>query len=95
MTHQSNNHTRYPELELSLKLSKLESAFKFLDYLNNELDNVPRNTTERNTIKSNLNRAAECRVLLNDIIRKNRVVIADSSSDNDALDEQQYLHGLS
>jgi hypothetical protein len=48
MTHQTTSpelNRDFPELELSLKLSQLEGAFKFLDYMNNELHEPKRNVT--------------------------------------------------
>ena len=65
--------TTYPELELSLKLSQLEGAFKFLDHMNNELSDAPRNTTERETVIRNLTRVQECRVLFKEIVNKHRI----------------------
>lgn len=65
--------TPYPELELSLKLSQLEGAFKFLVHMNNELSDVPRNTTERETVIRNLTRIQECRALFKEIVNKHKI----------------------
>lgn len=80
MTHQPRdiNHETYPEMELSLKLSQIESAFKFLEYMNNEKtitgEELPRNTTERCSVKRNHERVQECRQLLKQIINEYRYV---------------------
>ena len=69
----TEDHKSYPELELSIKLSQLEGAFKFLDHVNNALQDAPRNVTERETIKRNLDRVQECRELFKVIVNKHRI----------------------
>ena len=71
METQSEFQTDYPELELAKKLSQLEGGLSFLNYLNNELENAPRNTTERETIKTNLGRIKEVRQLFKTVLNKN------------------------
>lgn len=94
MTHQTTPpelNREFPELELSLKLSQLEGAFKFLDYMNNELHEAKRNVTEQRTVKSSLTRVIECRNLFKQIINSNRAV-RKSSISNEQLANQQFLH---
>ena len=62
-------HTRYPELELGLKLSQLEGCFKFLTHMNIDLIDAPRNVTEQETVKRNLKRVQECRELYREILK--------------------------
>jgi len=69
----TEDHKSYPEIELSIKLSQLEGAFKFLDHVNNQLEEAPRNVTERETVKRNLARVQECRELFKQIISKHRI----------------------
>jgi hypothetical protein len=92
MTHQQRQPfmSEFPELELSLKLSQLEGAFKFLDYMNSDLPNAARNVTEQQTVKRNLDRVVECRKLFNYIINKNRKDV--SRPTNDELAQQQFIH---
>lgn len=66
-------HNGYLELDLSTKLSQLEGAFKFLDYINNDLDNVPRNKTEQQTIKTNLKRIKDVRIMMKALLSKHRL----------------------
>lgn len=75
MSHQPReaDHKKFPELELSLKLSQLEGCLKFLNYLNNEVEDVPRNETEKQSIKRNLDRVIECRQLFKQIVNKHRI----------------------
>ena len=82
--------SEFPELELSLKLSQLEGAFKFLDYMNNDLPQAARNVTEQQTVKRNLNRVQQCRELFNYIVNKNRKGV--SKPTNNELAQQQFLH---
>jgi hypothetical protein len=69
----TEDHKSYPEIELSIKLSQLEGAFKFLDHLNNQSTDAPRNVTERETVKRNLERVQECRQLYKQVINKHRI----------------------
>lgn len=69
--------TPYPELELSLKLSQLEGALKFLDYMNTGKtvtgEDFPRNTTERSSVDRGLKRVQECRMLFKEIVNKHKI----------------------
>lgn len=62
----------YPEMELSVKLSQIEGCLKFLHYMNfdehGDVVERPRNETERQSIKNNLERVRECRSLLKRIL---------------------------
>lgn len=80
MTHQPRdiNYETYPELELSSKLSQIESAFNFLEHINiNKTasgEEFPRSTTERCSVKRNHQRVKECRALLKQIINEYRFI---------------------
>ena len=98
MTNQSRDVTNfqtYPELELLLKMSQLESSLKFLDYMNNGHtvtgEPFPRNVTERSSVSTNLERIKECRVLLKGILNDRPSPVA-SQPDNQTLADQQFLH---
>ena len=79
MSHQPREpeFKEYPELELSLKLSQLEGAFKFLDYMNNGKtvtgEDFPRNSTERSSVDRGLKRVQECRALFKQIVNKHQI----------------------
>lgn len=95
-------HTReesyngYPELDLSLKLSQIENALKFLDYVNNEKkedgSDFSRNTTERQTIKRNLERVRECRSIFKNILNKHKNNQNKQQVDIFKLAREQFLH---
>lgn len=94
MTHQTRPpelEREFPELELSLRLSQLEGAFKFLDYMNNELHEADRSVTEQQTVKRNLTRVMECRDLFKQIVNKHRDS-KKSSIANEQLAHNQFIH---
>lgn len=66
------------EIDLALKLSQLEGCFKFLYYMNfdeyGESTDKPRNETERQSVKRNLERVKEVREMYRTLIRKHRIV---------------------
>ena len=86
--------TELPEIQLLQKLRQVENALKFLDHMNSggELSGVdlPRNVTERSTVRTNLGRVEECRELAKHIFEKNRQAM--TSPDIHQLAAQQFLH---
>lgn len=81
------NFKPYIQLEIARKLSQIESAFSFLDYMNNELENAPRNMTERSSISRNHARVKEVRQLFNQLLQQHRhektkVAGSDQTYDN-------------
>ena len=90
------NYNGYPELDLSLKLSQIENALKFLDYVNNEKkedgSDFSRNTTERQTIKRNLERVQECKDIFKDILNKHKNNQNKQQVDIFKLAREQFLH---
>lgn len=62
------------EIDFALKMSQLEGCFKFLDYMNNDKVDAPRNETERQIITTNLKRIRECREMYRTILRKHNIV---------------------
>ena len=90
------NYNGYPELDLSLKLSQIENALKFLDYVNNEKkedgSDFSRNTTERQTIKRNLERVRECRDIFKNIVNDHKDTKHKLSVDVFKLAREQFLH---
>ena len=78
MSRQEKNYKVSVEMDLALKLSQLEGAFRFLDYVNNEKTvtghDMPRNTTERSSVKTNLARIKEVRQLYKSLLNKHHIV---------------------
>ena len=75
---------------ISLKLAQLESAFEFLDELNNNpsrTTDAPRNLTERSTVARSLWRAREVREMFRTIHGR-----SSRSMSNEDLAAQQFLH---
>ena len=72
----SNDHndTDTLEIDIALKLSQIEGCFKFLHYINFEKDDMPRNETERQSIKNNLARVQEVREMYRTLLRKHKIV---------------------
>jgi hypothetical protein len=77
MTHQlrDESYQPYPELELLQKLSQLEGCMKFLHHMAFAGEECgvefPRNTTEKASIATNLERVRECRELFKTVLEKN------------------------
>ena len=65
------------EMDIALKLSQIEGAFSFLDYVNNARDvkgdEFPRNKTERKVVERNLDRIQKVRLLYKQLINKQRL----------------------
>jgi hypothetical protein len=67
------HHNGYLESDLSIKLSQLEGAFRLLDNINNHQIDAPRNKTEQQTIRTNLKRVQQARVMYRALINKHRL----------------------
>jgi hypothetical protein len=70
-----DNNDRSLEFELSLILSQVEGHLKFLDYMNNELVDAPRNLTEQRVCTKLVNRIEHSRTILKELINTNRCSI--------------------
>ena len=66
-----DNNDRSLEFELSLVLSKIEGHLSFLDYMNNELPDAPRNLTEQRVCTSLVNKIKQSRTILKEMININ------------------------
>ena len=84
-----------PEFQLLQKLRQIENAFRFLEHLNSAGEesgvDLPRNVTEKSTVRTNLKRVEECRDLAKYIFEKNQSR-SHQPVDIYQLAEQQFLH---
>ena len=71
---QDYNDTDTLEIDIALKLSMIEGCFKFLHYINFDKQDAPRNETERQSIKNNLERVQDLRELYRTLLRKHKIV---------------------
>lgn len=69
-----NNNTDTLEMDIALKISQIEGCLKLLHYINFEKIDTPRNETERQCVKDNLERVQQLRGLYKTLLHKHEIV---------------------
>lgn len=89
-----DNYKPYPELELALTLNQMQGHIKFLEYINTGKtatgEDLPRNTTERGTVKNLLGKIELAQSLYKTVCRKK--ANNNTALTNQQLADQQFLH---
>ena len=89
-----DDYKPYPELKLALTLSQMQGHIKFLEHMNTGKtvtgDDLPRNTTERSTVKNLLGKIELAQDLYKTVCQEKTVSAQTLTTQQ--LADQQFLH---